>query len=151
LLLHDPILSNNGASTKPGAVQDKHLQQKILAELDGILVLAVNALRDLLQRDEFIIPESAIKAANKYREESDSVRYFIKEACTPDSKGTKPSELYEQYRQFASRFRFPELNLIKFGKQLSNAGLGSRISNGDKLWLVAVKEYQKDTSRSMTL
>ncbi len=123
---------------------DKHLQQKILAELDGILVLAVNALRNLLQRDEFIIPESAIRYANKYRDESDSVRYFIKEACAPDSKGTKPAALYEQYRQFASRFRFPELNLIKFGKQLSNAGLGSRMSNGDKLWLVAAKEYRKD-------
>ncbi len=122
---------------------DKHLQRKILAELDGILVLAVNALRDLLERDEFMIPESAVKYANKYRDESDSVRYFIKEACTADSKGTKPATLYEQYRQFASRFRFPELNLIKFGKQLSNSGLDSRFSNGDKMWLVVAKEEQK--------
>jgi putative DNA primase/helicase len=123
---------------------DKHLQQKILGELDGILVLAVNALRDLLQRDEFIIPESAIKTANKYRDESDSVRYFIKEACIADPKGTKPAALYEQYRLFASKYRFPELNLIKFGKQLSNSGVDSRFSNGDKWWQVVTKEAQKE-------
>lgn len=127
-----------------GDEMDKHLQQKILAELDGILVLAVNALRDLLKRDEFIIPESAIKTANKYRDESDSVRYFINEACMPDSKGTRPAALYEQYRHFAARFRFSELNLIKFGKQMSNLGLDSRMSNGDKFWLVIAKDYQKD-------
>lgn len=127
-----------------GDEMDKHLQQKILAELDGILVLAVNALRDLLQRDDFIIPESAIKTANKYRDESDSVRYFINEACMPDSKGTRPAALYEQYRHFAARFRFSELNLIKFGKQMSNLGLDSRMSNGDKFWLVIAKDYQKD-------
>lgn len=123
---------------------DKHLQQKILAELDGILVLAANALRDLLKRDEFIIPVSAIKMANQYRDESDSVRYFIKESCTADRKGTKPAALYEQYRQFASRFRFPELNLIKFGKQLSNLGLDCRFSNREKSWLVTVKDNRQD-------
>ena len=135
-----------------GDDMDKHLQQKILAELDGILVLATNALRDLLKRDEFVVPESAIRTANQYRDESDSVRYFIKEACTADAKGTKPAALYEQYRQFASRCRFPELNLIKFGKQLSNLNLESRFSNGDKRWMVVAKNSQTDryTRESLT-
>jgi putative DNA primase/helicase len=128
-----------------GKEVDKHLQNKILSELDGILVLAVNALMDLRQRDEFIIPESAIKTANRYRDESDSVRYFVRETCKEDSKGTKPAELYEQYQRFAARFRFPALNLIKFGKQLSNLGIGSRDSNGNKFWLVAATEYQRET------
>jgi putative DNA primase/helicase len=123
---------------------DKHLPRKVLGELDGILVLAVNGLKALLDRDEFIIPESAIMTANKYRDESDSVRYFIKEACVKDSKGTKPAALYEQYRHFAARFRFPELNLIKFGKQMSNLSLESRFSNGDKFWLVAVKSVENE-------
>lgn len=137
--------------TFAGEEMDKHLQQKILEELDGILVLAVNALMNLLSRDEFIIPESAIKTANKYRDESDSVRYFIKEACIINGRGTKPAALYEQYRQFASRFRFPELNLVKFGKQLSNLGLDSRVSNGDKFWLVSLKEdeHQRDGHKSL--
>jgi putative DNA primase/helicase len=105
---------------------DKHLQEKILCELDGILVLAVRALMRLLKRDEFVIPESAIKTANKYRDESDSVRYFVKESCTEDKKGSKPAALYEQYQRFAARFRFPALKLIKFGKQLTALGVESR-------------------------
>jgi putative DNA primase/helicase len=123
---------------------DKHLQEKILSELDGILVLAVHALMQLLKRDEFVIPESAIKTANKYRDESDSVRYFVKESCAEDKKGTKPAALYEQYRRFAARFRFPALNLIKFGKQLTALGVESRESNGSKFWLLAAQEYQSE-------
>jgi P4 family phage/plasmid primase-like protien len=130
---------------------DKHLQEKILTELDGILVLAVQALMRLLKRDEFIIPESAIRTANRYRDESDSVRYFIREACTGDGKGTKPAELYEQYQRFAARFRFPALNLIKFGKQLNNLGIGSRDSNGSKFWLVTAKDYQREVYTRTTL
>lgn len=130
--------------TFTGEEMDKHLQRKILAELDGILVLAVNGLKSLLERGEFIIPESAIMTANKYRDESDSVRYFIKHACMSDNQGTKPSVLYEQYRDFAARFRFPALNVIRFGKQLSNLGIGSRDSNGIKYWLVSNREQDRE-------
>jgi putative DNA primase/helicase len=126
------------------AEMDKHLQDKILSELDGILVLAVHGLMRLLKRDEFVIPESAKKTANQYRDESDSVRYFVKEVCVEDKKGTKPAALYEQYQRFAARFRFPALNLIKFGKQLTSLGIESRESNGSKFWLLAAQEYQAE-------
>ena len=98
----------------------------------------------LLERDEFVIPESAIKTANQYRDESDSVRYFVKESCAEDKKGTKPAALYEQYQRFAARFRFPALNLIKFGKQLTALGVQSRESNGSKFWLLAAQEFQSE-------
>jgi putative DNA primase/helicase len=126
------------------AEMDKDLPQKILGELDGILVLAVNGLKALLKRGEFVIPESASKTANKYRDESDSVRYFIKDACRTDPQGTKPAALYQQYRDYAARFRFPALNLIRFGKQLSNLGTRSRESNGNKFWLVSMKEEERE-------
>lgn len=131
---------------------NKHLQAKILAEMDGILVWAVQGLLNLLERDSFIIPESAAKAANKYRDESDSVRYFVKEACTEDKKGTKPAALYEQYQRFAARFGFPALNLIKFGKQLNVLGIDSRDSNGSKYWnLIADKDYQTESYSKASL
>lgn len=131
---------------------DKHLQTKILAEMDGILVWAVQGLINLLERDSFIIPESATKTANKYRDESDSVRYFVKEACTQDKKGTKPATLYEQYQRFATRFRFPMLNLIKFGKQLNVLGIASRDSNGNKYWnLIADEDYRTESYSRVSL
>ena len=121
---------------------DKHLQAKILSELNGILVLAVQGLMRLLKRDEFVIPESATKTANKYRNESDSVRYFVKQACNDDKDGTKPTDLYEEYQRFAARFRFPGLNLIRFGKQLSAIGVASREANGTKYWLLAADKSE---------
>jgi hypothetical protein len=53
---------------------------------------------------------------------------------------------YEQYQRFATRFRFPMLNLIKFGKQLNVLGIESRDSNGSKFWnLIADKDYQVES------
>ena len=119
---------------------DKRLQEKILKELGGILVWAVAGLRRLLERDAFIIPESAVQMANAYRDESDSVRYFVKEACAADKKGTKPSVLYEQYQRYAAACRLPQLNLIKFGKKLAALETESRLSNGHKFWLLVTNE-----------
>jgi putative DNA primase/helicase len=130
---------------------DKQLQEKILSELDGILVLAVQGLVRLLKRGEFIIPESAIKTLNKYRDESDIVRYFVKEACVPDNKGMTATALYEKYKDFAMQYRFPGLNLIKFGKKLTALGIGSRISNGDKYWLLTEAGIKKEHYRRESL
>lgn len=130
---------------------DKRLQDKILSEMDGILVLAVQGLMRLLKRGEFIIPESAIKTSNKYRDESDVVRYFVKEACVPDNKGMTATALYEKYKDFAIQFRFPGLNLIKFGKKLTALGIGSRISNGDKYWLLTEAGIKNEHCRRESL
>jgi P4 family phage/plasmid primase-like protien len=130
---------------------DKRLQDKIMKELGGILVWAVEGLRRLLKRDAFIIPESAVQMANAYRDESDSVRYFIKEACAADKKGTKPSVLYEQYQRYAAACRLPQLNLIKFGKKLTALGIDSRYSNGEKFWLLVMTEMQPQRSTRQSI
>ena len=131
---------------------DKRLQEKILKELGGVLVWAVAGLRRLLERDAFIIPESAVQMANAYRDESDSVRYFVKEACAVDKKGTKPSVLYEQYQRYAAACRLPQLNLIKFGKKLTALETKSRLSNGEKFWLLVTTQMQpqRATRQSIT-
>ena len=131
---------------------DKRLQEKILQELGGILVLAVDGLRRLLERDAFIIPVSATQMANAYRDESDSVRYFVKEACIENKKGTTPSVLYEQYQRYAAAWRLPQLNLIKFGKKLTALETKCRFSNGEKFWLLVMTEMQpqRSTRQSIT-
>ena len=130
---------------------DKRLQEKINKELGGVLVWAVKGLRRLLERDAFVIPESAVQMANAYRDESDSVRYFIKEACAADKKGTKPSVLYEQYQRYAAACRLPQLNLIKFGKKLTALGIESRFSNGEKFWLLVMNEMQPQRSTRQSI
>ena len=118
----------------------------------GVLVWAVAGLRRLLERDAFISPESAVQMANAYRDESDSVRYFVKEACAADKKGTKPSVLYEQYQRYAAACRLPQLNLIKFGKKLTALETESRLSNGEKFWLLVTTQMQpqRATRQSIT-
>ena len=130
---------------------DKRLQEKINNELGGVLVWAIKGLRRLLERDAFVIPESAVQMANAYRDESDSVRYFIKEACSADKKGTKPSVLYEQYQRYAAACRLPQLNLIKFGKKLTALGIESRLSNGEKFWLLVMNEMQPQRSTRQSI
>jgi len=134
------------------AEMDKRLPDKIMKELDGILVWAVQGLRRMLERGAFVIPESAVQMANAYRDESDSVRYFVRETCSADKRGTKPSVLYEQYVQYATACRLPQLNLIKFGKKLTALGIESRLSNGEKFWLLTMNEAQtqRATRKSIT-
>ena len=60
--------------------QDKHLAEKLLAELPGILNFAVQGCLDW-QRDELRPPEEVTRATAKYRAESDEVGRFIGEWC----------------------------------------------------------------------
>ena len=48
--------------------------------------------------------------------------------------------------------RLPQLNLIKFGKKLTALGIESRLSNGEKFWLLVTTQMQpqRATRQSIT-
>ena len=91
--------------------EDPHLAEKITAkaELEGLLVKAVDALRRLMDRGRFDPPESVRRAGDFYRDQLDTVRGFIGECCVFDREAwvARPA-LYQSYRNWAqSSGRFP--------------------------------------------
>ena len=80
------------------------------AELEGLLVRAVEGLRQLMQRGHFDLPAQVVTAADDYRERLDTVRSFFTDECVLDEKAWSPrSSLYSQYQIWAasSGHRFP--------------------------------------------
>ena len=69
------------------------------AELSGLLVRAMEALRRLMTHGRFERPESVSKAAEVYRDKLDTVRGFVAEACLIEPSYWTPRPLlYATYR-----------------------------------------------------
>jgi putative DNA primase/helicase len=122
------------------AEQDPLLEGRLLEELPGILVWAVEGLQELRERGAFAIPPSSAAALETYRTESDPEGMFI-ESCLARVQrgGMSPAKIYSEYLVWCKTFGFTTKTVIGFGKRLSDFGFDHRRSRGKKLWLVASK------------
>lgn len=81
------------------------------AELEGLLVAAVEALRRLLERGRFQIPQAVRDAGRDYRQELDSVAGWLADRCDlrDPQAVTGRSVLFASYREWcqANGHRFP--------------------------------------------
>ena len=123
------------------ADRDPQLEQKLLAELPGILAWAVAGLRILNEQGTFTIPQSSADALAKYKKDSDPVGNFVEECLERANKGgMQPVQVYEGYREWCRAYGFSPLNNIRFGHRLAELGFEKRKSNGREYWLVSAKE-----------
>lgn len=85
--------------TVPEKERDPNLLDKFHAEADGIFMFSLEGLRRLMGNDyRFSETQVNVDALQQYREESDSVRSFVKDCCElkPD-KAIGSTELYNAY------------------------------------------------------
>lgn len=97
-----PIECNNVISKDK---QDPNLFKKLVAEKNGIINKALNALDELIENNfKFDINEKILKTRKQYQEDNSSVLQFISEVCRPLIKGsrerTKKAAFYEYYKQW---------------------------------------------------
>jgi putative DNA primase/helicase len=118
----------------PEGTADPYIETRLLGELEGILVRAVTALRDLAVRRSFTQLEEVTGATASYRENSDPVLAFIQDRIRPVSSSAKAwisrRDVYVAYEAWCSdsgrlplsarKFyqRFARLYRVKFGKGL---------------------------------
>jgi putative DNA primase/helicase len=82
--------------------QDKRLKEKLVAELPGILNLALEAMGTVFERGDFTRPKSCEDARRAWRVECDQVAQFAEEQCFFDSSASIPSsKIYRAYEQWA--------------------------------------------------
>lgn len=108
--------------------------QIVESELPGIVAWAVEGLNRMRLRGKFDVPPSAKLVAEGYRKESDHVLSFVLDYCSPDERGSLPSDLFEAYRDYARANNFTHFNINTFGKRLAGAGVEKRHSNGHEYW-----------------
>jgi putative DNA primase/helicase len=110
---------------------DPQLKDKLMAELPGILSLALDAYADALQVG-FTMPESCKQASSQWRLEADQVAQFVEDECMfePESR-IKPQALFNAYKDWADENGIHKrLAQKSFGDRLVMLGCERKKSDG---------------------
>lgn len=102
--------------------KDNNLSSKLEKELSGILNWAIEGCLKY-QREGLEPVETVKRATEEYREESDIIKTFINENIIEDvTVRTPASELYERYKEWASRNGEYVMTNQYFGRSLVEKG-----------------------------
>ena len=120
--------------TVPPERRDKHLQQKLLGERDGILAWAVQGCLDWQRRGQLDPPQRVLEATEEYFEAEDALGRWLDERCVrePNAKSLT-AELFNDWKQWAeaagefvgAQRRFSD-QLITRGLEKWRNGMGAR-------------------------
>lgn len=114
---------------------DRELEIKLAQELSGIFNWAIEGYRRLKERSfRFLEPQSVSFSKQSYREETDTIRAFVKallQKSSDDDDRLKFGEVYEMYHSFCQNEGKGDIEKkIDFKKRLT--GLGFKIANSKK-------------------
>jgi len=108
----------------PEEERDKHLAEKLKAELPGILAWAVGGCLEW-QRDGMRTPPEVLNATDEYRTSQDIVGAFLDDACiVGEEYSVKASALYRGYKKWAEDAGEHPISQTAFGLELGNRGYG---------------------------
>ncbi len=117
--------------TVPPERRDKHLQQKLLAERDGILAWAVQGCLDWQRLGRLDPPQRVVEATEEYFEAEDALGRWLDERCVrePNAKSLT-AELFNDWKQWAeaagefvgSQRRFSDLLITRGLEKWRNGG-----------------------------
>ena len=120
--------------TVPPERRDKHLQQKLLAERDGILAWAVQGCLDWQRLGRLDLPQQVVDATEEYFEAEDALGRWLDERCVRVATAKSlTAELFNDWKLWAeaagefigSQRRFSDL-LITRGVEKWRNGMGVR-------------------------
>lgn len=113
--------------------EDHGLEERLEAELSGVLTWAIEGLRAYQQTglDE---PEAVQRSTNAYKSENDALSRFIADRCVlQESAFTPTGQLADEYAQWADESGEEKLTSAVIGKQLSNVpGLARKTVRGTR-------------------
>jgi len=112
-------------------VRDRGLKERLVEhELPGILNWALEGLRRLRERGEFLEPEEVKAESDQFKDDSDVIGQFIAEECaTGKDLQVETKVLHNRYREWAEDAGHGVMGRIPFGRAISERGYPSRVSN----------------------
>lgn len=109
--------------------RDINREDRLRAELPGILNWALAGLRALYARGRFVIPPSSEHEILRYRTDSDPIRQYAEEKLVLDRDSrVQSAELYEDYRQWSLDNGYQPLATNSFASRLESLGF-QRVRN----------------------
>lgn len=103
------------------SVVDTELDDKLEAELPGILNWAIAGLKDLRGNRGFVVPDRSRELLEKQREESNPAAMFLKESYywEPDDMfGVSPLAIYRTYREWCKAKGYIPMSDRTFGREI---------------------------------
>ncbi|WP_322003594.1 DNA primase family protein [Paraburkholderia tropica] len=136
--------------------RDHDLQNKLLAELPGIFVWALEGLKRLREAGKFTRVPSSTEAVAAYKLRSNPVAQFMTTMADKSTgrERTKSSDLYKAFHQFCQDNGFvPVMSNARFGIELSRMDIKSKKSNGSLYYPIKLRPAELPTrpTRSSTL
>jgi putative DNA primase/helicase len=102
-----------------GEDADRGLSNKLLAELDGIFLWALEGLARLYQNDGFTEPQSSRKRLAGYKRANNPVVAFVEDCCELEADAsTKKQDLYKQFKDYCSDYGYSAGSDNEFFKEL---------------------------------
>lgn len=122
---------------------DVDLAIKLRAELPGILNWVLDALRRFVAAREFSPCEVCVKALERYRLMTDSVRLFLDERCVQQSPFTTlGSTLYTAYKNYCFADQTKPLGKTRFYERLESLGATRTERRGQHYYDVTLREVE---------
>jgi putative DNA primase/helicase len=106
---------------------DPHLKEKLIDEIDGIFLWALEGLQRLSKNSRFTNSQEMQKAKNQYKRENDSVKAF-EDDCVQRMDEDKTlytitkGNLYHKYRVYAEESGLKPVSRKKFSRQFKELG-----------------------------
>jgi putative DNA primase/helicase len=119
----------------PDERQDKHLIDKLKAELPGIFEWALNGLVKW-RSDGLSSPDAVTQATFDYRFEQDTLGTFLDEVCDMgETFEVSKSELYQRYKYWAEHANEKVWTSTAFGTRMLERGFGERRTKAARYWV----------------
>jgi putative DNA primase/helicase len=116
---------------------DPGIESRLIAELPGVIVRAVDAVRQVIADGDFSRPPAVIEAKAEFARSLDQVRGYLADWTTPGG-WTKRDRIYGDYQQWARRQGHGELSARKFYERLRAAGVAERKQSGERGFVVTL-------------
>lgn len=132
--------------TIPAEQRDKGLQDKLRAEMPGILAWAVEGYRMWREQGLSKLPAEIQRANTAYRTDSDTLGRWLEECVEIDPAAFTPNtEVRQSYKAWCAEYGFGEMNDTNLGNKLREKGFdnGPR-QRGQRGWTgfrIASKGY----------
>ncbi len=98
---------------------DKRLSDKLLAELDGIFLWALEGLDRLYRNDGFTEPQSSRKRLAGYKRANNPLVAFVEDCCKLDlDANSKKDDLYKAFKDYCTEYGYPLASENEFFKEL---------------------------------
>lgn len=134
----------------PPAERDKHLDEKLAAEADAILLWALAGWRAYTERGDLNEPASVVADTDEYRHDSDAVARFIDECCTTTTPALKATtgQLFAAWEKWRTNDGAESISQKAFGAALDGRGYPAEKPTNGKRWRngIAVKSNLEEPS-----